>query len=111
MPARDIVDMATREGARVLGLSDQIGTLEVGKKADIVRVSLTSPRFTPLYDIYASLVFAALPTDVTDVMVDGNWILRDSDMLHVDRTKIMRDANQVAETFAKKIDLGNPKAN
>lgn len=111
MPARDIVDMATREGARVLGLSDQIGTLEVGKKADIVRVSLTSPRFTPLYDIYASLVFAALPTDVTDVMVDGNWILRDSDMLHVDRTKILRDANQVAETFAKKIDLGNPKAN
>ncbi len=111
MPARDIIDMATREGARVLGLSDQIGTLEVGKKADIVRVALTSPRFKPLYDVYASLVFAALPTDVTDVMVDGNWILRDGDVLHMDRAKIMHNVDQVAETFLRKIDLGNLKAN
>ena len=105
MPARDIIDMATREGARVLGLSDQIGTLEAGKKADIVRVSLMSPRFTPIYDIYASLVFAALPTDVTDVMVDGNWILRDGEVLQMESAKVMRKANQVAKSFVRKIDL------
>ncbi|MEO0655033.1 MAG: amidohydrolase [Pseudomonadota bacterium] len=99
MPARDVIAMATREGAEVLGMAHQIGTLETGKSADLIRISTAAPRLQPIYDIYATLVFAAMPEDVTDVMVAGRWLMRDRGVLTLERAKVLRDAGQIANQF------------
>lgn len=99
MPARDVIAMATREGAEVLGMSAEIGTLEVGKSADVIRISTAAPRLQPIYDVYATLVFAAMPDDVTDVMVAGRWLMRDRQVLSLERAKVLRDAGQIATRF------------
>ena len=103
MPAADIIRMATIEGARVLGLDGRIGSLEVGKAADLIRVDLSAPRLHPIYDISSALVFAATPSDVRDVMVAGNWLMRDRQVLTLERKKVLRDALQVAESFKAEI--------
>lgn len=101
MPARDIVQMATIEGAKVLGLDAKVGSLEVGKCADLVRISLDSPRMTPIYDIYAALVFAANSSDVRDVMINGNWVAKNGVALTIERAKVMQDALQISERFGQ----------
>lgn len=99
MPAVDIIRMATIEGARVLGMDLRVGSLEPGKQADIIRIALDTPRLQPVYDPYATLVFAAQPEDVTDVMVAGRWLMRDRDVLTLERRKVLRDAGQIATEF------------
>ncbi|MDH4986980.1 amidohydrolase [Aminobacter anthyllidis] len=99
MASVDVVRMATRDGAKVLGLDAKVGSLEAGKQADVIRVSLSSPRQQPVYDIYSTLVFATLPTDVRDVMVGGDWLMRDREVLSLERKKVLRDALQVAKSF------------
>lgn len=99
MPAVEVIRMATIEGARVLGMDARIGSLEPGKQADLVRIDLSAPRLQPVYDIFATMVFSAMPTDVRDVMVAGRWIMRDRGVLTLERKKVMRDALQVASGF------------
>lgn len=99
MPSMEVVRMATIDGARVLGLDARIGSLEPGKKADLIRIDLSSPRVQPIYDIYSTLVFATLPTDVRDVMVAGQWLMRGREVLSLERKKVLRDALQVAQSF------------
>jgi len=99
MASVDVVRMATRDGAKVLGLDAKVGSLEPGKQADLIRVSLASPRQQPVYDIYSTLVFATLPTDVCDVMVGGDWLMRGREVLSLERKKVLHDALQVAHSF------------
>jgi cytosine/adenosine deaminase-related metal-dependent hydrolase len=99
MPAVEVIRMATTEGARVLGLNDRIGSLEAGKKADLIRIDVSAPRMQPIYDVYASLVFSAMPVDVRDVMVAGEWLMRGREVLTIERGKVLRDALQVAAAF------------
>ncbi|MBE1204194.1 amidohydrolase family protein [Aminobacter carboxidus] len=99
MASIDVVRMATRDGAKVLGLDARVGSLEPGKQADLIRVSLASPRQQPIYDIYSTLVFATVPTDVRDVMVGGGWLMRGREVLSLERKKVLRDALQVAQSF------------
>lgn len=99
MPSMEVVRMATIEGARVLGLDRKVGSLEPGKKADLIRVDLSSPRQQPIYDIYSTLVFATMPSDVRDVMVAGQWLMRGREVLSLERKKVLRDALQVAQSF------------
>lgn len=99
MASIDVVRMATRDGAKVLGLDARVGSLEPGKQADLIRVSLASPRQQPIYDIYSTLVFATVPTDVRDVMVGGDWLMRGREVLSLERKKVLRDALQVAQSF------------
>ncbi|OUS07272.1 amidohydrolase [Rhodobacterales bacterium 52_120_T64] len=103
LPARDVVKMATLEGAKVLGLDDKIGSLEVGKCADLVRISLDSPRMVPIYDIYATLVFAANASDVRDVMIDGVWVAKNWTVLTLEQPKVLSDAVQIAARFSQRI--------
>ena len=103
LPARDVVQMATIEGAKVLGLDDEIGSIEEGKNADLIRVSLDAPRLNPIYDIYAGLVFSANASDVSDVMIDGKWTVRGRRSQTLDHEKILGDAQQVATEFRRKI--------
>jgi 5-methylthioadenosine/S-adenosylhomocysteine deaminase len=77
LPAAQAVALATREGAKVLGLEDAVGTLTPGKEADLIVVDLEQPHLTPLYDPYSHLVYAARAADVRHVMVAGRWLLFD----------------------------------
>lgn len=105
LPTRDVITMATIEGARVLGLDAITGSLEVGKRADLIRIDLSSPRVQPIYDPYSVLVFATMPTDVRDVMVDGAWLMRDRTVETLEIAKVLADANQVADQFRAEIDV------
>lgn len=99
MPAREVIRMATIEGAKVLGMDGRIGSLEPGKQADLIRIDVSAARMQPIYDHYATLVFSAMPGDVRDVMVAGAWLMRDRDVKTLERRKVMRDALQVAGEF------------
>lgn len=99
MPARSVIRMATAEGAAVLGLGDKVGTLEAGKQADLIRLSLAAPRLRPIYDLYATLVFAAQPEDVRDTMVAGRWLMRDRRVLTVDVEAVIGAAEGLADEF------------
>jgi 5-methylthioadenosine/S-adenosylhomocysteine deaminase len=99
LPAVEVIRMATLEGARVLGLDDKVGSLEPGKQADLIRIDLSAPRLQPVYDVYATLVFAAMPVDVRDVMVAGRWLMRGREVLSLERKRVLRDALQIAAAF------------
>lgn len=83
MPARVVFELATLGGAKALGLSDQIGSLEVGKRADVVLIDLSPPELTPLYDVYSQLVYAIKGGHVRTVVIDGRVVVRDRRMTTV----------------------------
>lgn len=95
-PARRIVEMATRRGAEGLGLGERIGSLEPGKRADLILVELRRPHLTPLYDVFAQLVFAAGRDDVAAVVIDGRVVARDGELLTVDVERAVAEVREVA---------------
>jgi len=99
LPAVEVIQMATIEGARALSLNLKTGSLEPGKQADLIRVSTKSSRMQPMYDPYSALVFAAMPTDVTHTMVAGRWLMRNRQVQTLEPARIMSDANQIARQF------------
>jgi 5-methylthioadenosine/S-adenosylhomocysteine deaminase len=86
VPARTIVEMATSRAAEALGLEDQIGSLEAGKRADLIALDLDEPGWAPraAQDVFTALVYAVNGLAVTDTMVDGRWLMRDRRLLTVD---------------------------
>ncbi len=104
LPAETVFRMATTGGARVLNLHDEIGSLEPGKRADIVLVDTRRPGLTPLYRVYSHLVYAARGSDVTTVIVNGRVVVRDREILTVDEEEVMERARgfgaQVREVIA-----------
>ncbi|MFJ7048800.1 amidohydrolase family protein [Streptomyces sp. NPDC101112] len=84
MTVSDTVRVATRGGARALGLGDRIGALEVGRAADIVLMDLRGPHCRPLHDPVAALVYSVRASDVRDVVVDGRVVVRDGRLLTAD---------------------------
>ncbi|MEO7762146.1 MAG: TRZ/ATZ family hydrolase [Casimicrobiaceae bacterium] len=90
LPARVVVDMATMGGAKALGLDDKIGSIAIGKDADLIAVSTTSPEMSPLFDPYSHLVFAAGRNDVTHAWVAGHCILKDRLLTGCDLPAILR---------------------
>src|SRR5690606_10256692 len=111
LPAVDVIKMATIEGARVLGLNLKTGSIEAGKQADLIRISLDAPRFHPIYDPYSALVFAAMPTDVTDTMVAGRWLMRERRVQTLESHRVVADALQIAGQFKAEMQhIDNGKA-
>lgn len=82
MDARTTLKMATIEGAKALGLSDRIGSLEPGKQADIILVDLSQPHMIPMFDPYSCLVYSARASDVSLVMVDGKVLVKDGQTVY-----------------------------
>jgi 5-methylthioadenosine/S-adenosylhomocysteine deaminase len=107
----DILDLATRSGAKALGLDDVSGTLEVGKDADIVAVDLRALHFVPVmhgkdFNVPAHLVFTASAHDVAHVWVKGKHLVEDKAVVSVDVAKIATDAQAAAEElFARRAAL------
>jgi 5-methylthioadenosine/S-adenosylhomocysteine deaminase len=96
LPAEKVLRMATIEGAKALGLENTIGSLEVGKKADIVLVNFHKPHLTPTHDLYANLVYSAHGSDVDTVIVDGEMLMEDRKMKTLKESEIMKKAQSSA---------------
>jgi 5-methylthioadenosine/S-adenosylhomocysteine deaminase len=96
--AHEVLRAATVDGARALGLDDLIGSVEVGKRADLVLLDLDRPHLTPVHDVEALLVFAAGRSDVTDVLVDGELVVRDRRSTRVDTADLLGRSRERAAT-------------
>jgi len=101
LPARDALAMATRIGAQAVHLGAVTGSLEVGKRADLIVVDVDQVHNVPGFGrdhnaIYSQLVYAAKSTDVVDVMCDGKWLMRDRRLLTLDDQTLRADARDVA---------------
>jgi 5-methylthioadenosine/S-adenosylhomocysteine deaminase len=98
MSAKEVVKMATVDGAKVLQKLE-IGSLEVGKIADIIIIGLDRPHLVPLYNIYSQLVYSAGGSEVDSVIINGKLVMENRDMLTIDEDEIIDQANN----FAKKV--------
>jgi 5-methylthioadenosine/S-adenosylhomocysteine deaminase len=92
LPATTALEMATIGGARVLGLEKQIGSIETGKRADIITVRLDRPNAVPVYDAVSQMVYALKAEDVQDVMVNGRPVVRDGRILTLNQAAILAKA-------------------
>jgi 5-methylthioadenosine/S-adenosylhomocysteine deaminase len=95
--AKTVLTMATMGGARALGMDKRIGSLEAGKRADVIVVSMSSARHTPMYDPLSHLVYTAHGTDVQDTIVNGKVLMRGRKMLTLDEDAILKEARQLSE--------------
>ena len=91
--AQQAFEMATIRGAKALHLDDKIGSIETGKRADIVIVDFDSLNQTPFYSVYSSLVYATKASDVRTVIIDGKIVMRDKRLLTLNENGIKKDAN------------------
>ena len=94
VPAEQALEMATIGGARILGLDRQIGSLEPGKKADFITISLAHANAHPLYNVFSIMAFAAKPGDVEDVFINGRPIVSNRRALTLDPDAIFRKAEE-----------------
>lgn len=95
--SRDVVAAATIEGARALGLGDRIGTIEVGKEADLIALDLRAPHLVPVRDPYTTVVFSAGRSDVRHVVVAGDLVIQDRQPTRVSIDEIMAAAQERVE--------------
>jgi 5-methylthioadenosine/S-adenosylhomocysteine deaminase len=101
MDAVTVLRMATIEGAKVLGLDQITGSLEPEKKADLIIVNTNRPHLTPMYNPFSHLVYAARGSDVDHVIIDGQVIMEDRQLLTIDLKEIMAQAGEKADLVRK----------
>jgi 5-methylthioadenosine/S-adenosylhomocysteine deaminase len=101
LPAGTLFSLLTLGGARVLGLADRIGSLEVGKRADVVCLALDEPHTSPLYEPLTHLAYAARAADVRHVVVDGQVVVRKGKVVNLDEADVRRQAAEIALRLAK----------
>src|SRR6266478_4603907 len=92
--AKAVVEMATIEGARALHMEKEIGSLEAGKKADLILIGLDAPNAVPMYDVYAQLAYALKGSDVETVIIGGHVVMRDRKLLTVDEPSVIAKAKE-----------------
>ena len=105
--AQQVLQMATIGGARAVGLGDEIGSIEVGKKADLVLVDLTDSFATPIHDPVSALVYSALGHEPTLVVIDGAIVMRDRKVLTVDERRVRREAQSAAESLTRRAGISS----
>jgi 5-methylthioadenosine/S-adenosylhomocysteine deaminase len=105
LPAKTALMMATRMGADALHIGHLTGSLEVGKRADLILVDINTLHNSPRFKrdpngIYAQLVYAGKSTDVTDVMVNGKWVMQDHQLKNINEAELL----EAAQEYAKEVD-------
>jgi 5-methylthioadenosine/S-adenosylhomocysteine deaminase len=103
LSARDVLEMATIGGARVLGLDSKIGTLEPGKRADVIVIDLSAPKSQPVYSVESAIVYAASGSAVVDTVVDGKVLMRDRKVLTVNVPETLAKARQYRDQVRKSL--------
>jgi 5-methylthioadenosine/S-adenosylhomocysteine deaminase len=97
--------MATGDGARTLGLEREVGSLEPGKRGDLVVVHRDRPHLLPVVDPYSTLVYAARGPDVRHTVVDGEVLVRDGRPVRVDPAEVATDARREAAALAARAGI------
>ncbi len=105
LTARQALEMATIGGARAVGLENEIGSIEVGKKADLVVVDLSDAFITPIHDPISALVYSALGHEPTLVVVDGKIVMQDRKLTTVDETKVRIEAQRAAADLTRRANI------
>ena len=99
MDSETIFRMATIEGAKALGMQDRIGSIDIGKKADLLFCKLNQIHSIPFENIYSKVVYSSKSTDVEHVMIDGHWVVQSRTLMNDDINKIIHNANEAIKRF------------
>ncbi len=99
MSAVDVIDAATINGAKALGAKDELGIIAKGAKADIIFLDLKSPSLFPNNNIVSSLCYSANGSEVTDVMVDGELVMKNRELLTIDYERVCYEVNKIADKY------------
>lgn len=105
MTALRVLELATIEGARAIGLGREIGSLEAGKRADIIVVRLEGPFVEPVHDPVSALVYAAVGTEVATVVVDGRILMRDGVVVDLEEEAVLDRSRRAAVDLARRVGL------
>jgi len=103
LPATTVVRMATRDGARVLGMGDRVGSLREGMGADVIIIDLDRPHLTPLYDEHSHIVYAMKGSDVKTVLIDGRVVMEDRRLLTIDEGAVMERVRGIARKISRSL--------
>jgi len=104
IPAPVALAMATIDAARALGLADRVGSLEAGKRADVIVVSTDRARQVPMYDPVSHLVYVTRGDDVQSVIINGRVVMRDRQVLTLDEQQVLSEARAMAESVRKAVN-------
>jgi 5-methylthioadenosine/S-adenosylhomocysteine deaminase len=105
LTANAVVAMATIEGAKALHMEKEIGSLEVGKKADLILISLNEPHAVPMYDVYSQVAYSLKASDVETVIVGGRVVMRDRELLTVNEQEAITKAREYGKAIAASLGL------
>jgi cytosine/adenosine deaminase-related metal-dependent hydrolase len=97
LPAPAVLRMATSGGAKALGLDREIGSIETGKRADLILLDLEKAHTSPHPDPVSAIVYSATASDVDTVIIDGRAVMRGGDLLTLDEQEVLRSAREHAE--------------
>jgi len=103
--AKAVVEMATIDGARALHMDKEIGSLETGKKADVILIGLDEPNAVPMYDIYAQVAYALKGSDVQTVVIGGRTVMRDRKLLTVNEVEAIAKAREYKKSIAASLGM------
>ena len=111
LPAEQVVAMATITGAAALHMDKLIGSLEPGKKADLIIVDTTAPHATPMYNVYSALVYSLKASDVRSVVIGGKPVMEDRKMLTLNEPEILAKAQQYKAQIQRSLQLSTQPSN
>jgi len=97
LPAYQVLQLGTMLGAHAVGLAQEVGSIEAGKKADLILIDLNKPHLYPCHDIAANLIYSAQGSDVKTTIIDGKIVMKNREVLTMDEEKIMFEAQRLAE--------------
>ena len=103
--AKAVVEMATIDGARALHMDKEIGSLEAGKKADLILISLDEPNAVPMYDIYAQIAYSLKGNDVETVVIGGRVVMRDRKLLTIDEPRVLEKAREYGKSVSASLGM------
>jgi 5-methylthioadenosine/S-adenosylhomocysteine deaminase len=103
LPAEAVLRMATSGGAEAIGLGEVIGSLDRGKRADLIQVTFDDVHHVPTYDVVSHLVYVNDEQDVASTVVDGNVLMEDGRFLTIDTAQVREDANALARDIAARL--------
>lgn len=101
LPAQTVFNLATLSGARCLGLEEEVGSIEEGKKADLITLDLDKPHLTPQHDLVSHLTYAARGSDVSTTIVNGKPLMLENEFLTLDYNSILEDAEKCAKELTR----------
>ena len=103
--AKAVVEMATIDGARALHMEKEIGSLEAGKKADVILIGLDEPNAVPMYDVYAQIAYSLKASDVQTVIIGGRVVMLDHKLLTIDEPRVLEKAREYGKSVKESLGM------